>query len=179
VPFVLLLKAIELIVAPEQIVWDNGVAIATGLGFTSTVAVCGMAVQPPTVVMVKVTVIGAAVVFVNAPVMLPDPLAAMPVTPAVLFLVQLKVVPPTLLLNTTGAMVDPEQIVCVNGVAEVTGAGFTNTVAVIGPPVQLLGVMVNVTVTGDAVVLVNAPVILPVPLAGIPVTEAVLFLVQV
>ena len=67
VPLVLLLKAIEVIVAPEQIVCDNGVAVAAGVGFTSTVAVCGAAVQPPTAVMVKVTVIGAAVAFVKAP----------------------------------------------------------------------------------------------------------------
>ena len=76
-------------------------------------------------------------------------------------------------------MAAPEQIVCEEGVAEVTGAGFTSTVAVIRPPVQVLGVIVNVTVTGEEVVLVNTPVMLPDPLAAIPVTEAVLFLVQV
>ena len=59
-------------------------------------------------------------------------------------------------------------------------AGFTNTVAVIGVPGQLLaeGVIVNVTVIGAAVVLVNAPLILPEPLAAIPVTVATLSLVQ-
>ena len=36
----------------------------------------------------------------------------------------------------------------------------------------------NVTVTGDVVVLVSVPLILPVPLAAIPVTATVLFLVQ-
>ena len=49
----------------------------------------------------------------------------------------------------------------------------------IGPLVQLLGVIVNVTVTGEEVVLVNTPVMSPDPLAAIPVTEAVSFLVQV
>ena len=75
----------------------------------------------------------------------------------------------------------PEQIVCDNGVADATGDGFTWTVAVRGAPVQPLavGVMVNVTVTAAVVVLIRAPVILPDPLAAIPVTEVVLFLVQV
>ena len=86
----MLLKAIDVIVAPEQIVCDNGVADAAGVVFTSTVAVMGVPVHPLAVgVMVKVTVAGTAVVFVRFPVMLlPDPLAAMPVIVAVLFLVQ-------------------------------------------------------------------------------------------
>ena len=60
------------------------------------------------------------------------------------------------------------------------GRGFTVAVAVTGLPEQpfAVGVMVNVTVTGEAVVFVNAPVILPAPLAAMPVTEAVLFLTQ-
>lgn len=54
------------------------------------------------------------------------------------------------------------------------------TVAVIGAPGQLLavGVMVKVTVTGAVVVLVSEPLILPEPLAAMPVTVAVLFLVH-
>ena len=62
--------------------------------------------------------------------------------------------------------------------------GFTNTVAVIGVPPQLvppfvkLGVIVKVTVTGALVVLVSNPLIFPDPLAAIPVTVPVLFLVQ-
>ena len=77
-------------------------------------------------------------------------------------------------------IVTPEQIVCVDGVAIATGEGFTITVALIGAPEQpfAVGVMVNVTVTAAVVVLTRAPVILPVPLAAIPVTVAVLFLVQ-
>ena len=60
------------------------------------------------------------------------------------------------------------------------GVGFTSTVAVIGAPVQLpdVGVIVNVTVMGTLVVLVNEPLILPVPLAAIPVTVPLLSLVQ-
>ena len=38
--------------------------------------------------------------------------------------------------------------------------------------------MVNVTVTGALVVLVSVPLILPAPLAAIPVTATVLSLVQ-
>ena len=77
-------------------------------------------------------------------------------------------------------IVAPEQIVCVRGVADATGPAFTTTVAVIGAPAHPLavGVIVNVTVTGDAVVFVNNPVMLPDPLAAIPVIVAVLFLVQ-
>ena len=78
------------IVDAEQMVCEAGVATALGVGFTKTVAVIGAPGQPLAVgVMVKVTVIGANVVFVNAPLILPDPLAAIPVTVAVLFLVQL------------------------------------------------------------------------------------------
>ena len=62
----------------------------------------------------------------------------------------------------------------------IVGAAFTITVAVIGVPVQPLavGVIVNVTVCCTSVVLVNDPEILPVPLAAIPVTATVLFLVH-
>ena len=60
------------------------------------------------------------------------------------------------------------------------GLGFTSTVATIGVPAQLIGVSVNVTVTGDVVVLVKVPRISveDVPLLAIPVTAVVLFLVQ-
>ena len=89
-PVTLLANAMVLIVAPEQIVWDKGVADATGPEFTSTVAVIGAPVQPLTEgVIVNVTVTAAVVVFVNAPVILPEPLAAIPVREVVLFLVQL------------------------------------------------------------------------------------------
>ena len=90
VPVTLLAKAMVLMAAPEQIVWDKGVADAAGPEFTSTVAVTGAPIQPLTVgLMVKLTVTGAVVVFVKAPLMLPDPLAAIPVTAVVLLLVQL------------------------------------------------------------------------------------------
>jgi len=74
----------------------------------------------------------------------------------------------------------PEQMVCAAGVATAFGVGLTNTVAVIGVPVQplALGVIVKVTVTGALVVLVSVPLILPVPLAAMPVTAVVLSRVQ-
>jgi hypothetical protein len=77
-------------------------------------------------------------------------------------------------------MYEPEQMVCDDGVATAFGAGLINTVAVIEVPGQPLaiGVIVNVTVTGALVMLVNIPLIFPVPLAAMPVSDAVLFLVQ-
>ena len=74
----------------------------------------------------------------------------------------------------------PEQMVCAAGVATAFGVGLTSTVAVIGVPVQPLaeGVTVNVTVCGVVVVFVSVPEILPLPLAAMPVTFAVLFRVQ-
>jgi hypothetical protein len=79
-------------------------------------------------------------------------------------------------------MFDPEQIVCDEGVpVTATALGLTATVDVIAVPLQppSVGVMVNVTVVVvDPLVFVRAPVILPEPLAAIPVTEVVLFLVQ-
>ena len=88
--------------------------------------------------------------------------------------------PAVLLLKATVVIVAPDKIVCVSGVADAAGPAFTSTVAVIGAPAHPLavGVIVNVTVSGVAVVFVNTPVISPDPLAAIPVTEAVLSLVQ-
>ena len=60
------------------------------------------------------------------------------------------------------------------------GVGLINTVAIICDPTQLLavGIMVKVTVTGALVELVKFPLMFPLPLAEIPVTEIVLSLVQ-
>ena len=79
-------------------------------------------------------------------------------------------------------MAAPEHIVCEEGVDMAFGVGLTVTVAVIEAPAHPAasnGVMMNVTTTGAPVVLVKVPVILPVPLAAIPVTETVLSRVQV
>ena len=90
-PATLLLSKMDVIGVPEQTVCADGVATTLDNGFTSTVAVIGAPVHPPAVgIMVNVTVTGADVVFVSAPLMVvPDPLAAMPVTEPVLSLVQL------------------------------------------------------------------------------------------
>ena len=88
--------------------------------------------------MVNVTVIGAKVVLVNEPLILPAPLAAIPVTVATLSLVQLYTVPTTLPLFTIVVIAEPEQIVCEAGVATAFGMGLTTTVAVIGVPVQVV-----------------------------------------
>jgi len=61
-----------------------------GVGLTNTFAVTGVPEQPLAVgVMVKVTVTGLLVVFVNVPEIFPLPLPAIPVTLPVLSLVQL------------------------------------------------------------------------------------------
>ncbi len=151
-----------------------------GAAPTVTVAVTGVPGQPfATGVMVKVTVIGLVVVLVSVPEIFPVPLAAMPVAVVVLSLVQLNVVPVTLPLITIG-VIAPEQTVCVAGVATAVACGYTVTVVVTGAPVQpfAVGVTVNVTVTVELVVFTKAPLILPEPLAAIPVTEEVLSLVQ-
>ena len=73
----------------EQMVCDVGVAIALGVGLTSTVAVMGVPLHPFAVgVMVNVTVTGALVVLVSDPLILLLPLASIPATGPVLSLVQ-------------------------------------------------------------------------------------------
>ena len=90
----------------------------------------------------NVTVIGALVVFVNVPLILPAPLATIPVTVATLSLTQLYTVPATLPVSTIVVIVEPEQIVWLDGVATAFGIGFTVTVAVIGVPVQVTPALV-------------------------------------
>ena len=156
-----------------------------GLGLTNTVTVIELehpaAVDP---VMVKVAVCAILVVLVRFPEIVdPVPLPAMPVRLTVLFLVQLNVVPATLfgLLISIWAIVAPEQIVCVAGVAPTVGLGLTVIVAVVvlEHPAAVDAVMVKVVVCGVLVVLVNVPEIVdPVPVAAMPVRFVVLSLVQ-
>ena len=88
------------------------VAIAVGVGLTTTVAVMGVPGQPLAVgVIVKVTVIGELVVLVKLPEIFPLPLPAIPVTPVVLSLVQLYVAPATFPDIAIVVMALPEQIV--------------------------------------------------------------------
>ena len=172
---------IVLILAAEQIVWLGGVATAFGVGFTRTVAVIDAPTQLFAVgVIVKVTVIGALVVFVSAPEISPVPQAAMPVTEPVLLRVQSNVVPLTAPESTIVEIEAAEQIVWFGGVATAFGVGLTSTVAVIGKPTQpfAVGVIVKVTVIGALVVLVKGPAMLPVPLTVMPVTVAVLLRVH-
>ena len=87
-------------------------AIASGVGFTSTVAVIGAPAHPLAVgVIVKVTVTGALVVLVSVPLMSPLPLAGIPVAVPVLSLVQLNVDPGTLLDSTMVVIGSPEHTV--------------------------------------------------------------------
>jgi hypothetical protein len=67
------------------------------------------------------------------------------------------------------------------GVATATGKGLTNTVAVEGFPGQPLAVAVieKVTVTGFAVLFINVPEILPLPLFRMVPVTAGLSLVHV
>lgn len=96
--------------------------------------------------------------------------------------VQVNVVPLTVAFNSTSVVV-PEQMLTAS--AEPTGLGRTTIVAVRGAPSQKagagpVGIIVNVTVTLLFVVLVSvAEEILPVPLAGKPVTSLTLSRVQV
>lgn len=117
---------------------------------------------------------------VKLPLMFVLPLAAIPVTVAVLFLVQLKVVEPRLDESTIGVIGLPEQIACAAFDATAIGAGLTRTVVVIAVPLHpfAVGVIVKVTVTPAVVVLVKLPLMFPLPLAAIPVTLAVLSLLQ-
>ena len=78
--FTLPLSRIGVILAPEQIVWLAGKPFASGVGFTSTVAMIGVPVQPLALgVMVKVTSSWAKVVLTNVPLISPLPFEAIPV----------------------------------------------------------------------------------------------------
>lgn len=176
-----LLKFTAAVGVPVHTVWF-AIGSTDAAGYTSTVAVVVEPGHPfAVVVMVNVTITDALVVLVSVPFIgVPEPLAAIPMTVAVLSLVQEKVVPATPLINTMGVIADALQMDWLDGVATAFGVGLTSTVAVIAAPGQLLavGVIVNVTVNGALVVLVNEPLMLPAPLAAIPVTVAVLSLVQ-
>jgi hypothetical protein len=116
------------------------------LGFIVVVALIGVPWQPFAVgVIVKVTVTAALVRLAKVPLIFPEPLAGIPVTISVLFLVHVKVVfgtgPPKLMV----LMASSVHLDCDNGVAVTVGIGFTVTVAFIEVPVQPfaeIGVMV-------------------------------------
>ncbi len=148
-----------------------------GIGFTTTVAVIDGPIQvtPALVklgVIVKVTVTGALVVLVNVPLILPAPLAPIPVTATVLSLVQLYTVPATLPVSAIVVIAEPEQIVCEEGVATAFGIGLTVITNVCGAPGQPLAVGVTVIVPDIAafvpLVAVKVGNELPEPLAPNP-----------
>jgi len=144
VPTTLPVSTIGVIAVVLQIVCDDGVATAFGIGFTTTVAVVVGPGQPFALgVMVKVTVIGAKVVLVKLPLIgVPEPFAGIPVTVATLSLTHVYVVPATGPLSTIGVIADPEQIVWLEGVAVAVAVGNTVTVAVIDGPVQVTPALV-------------------------------------
>ena len=102
-----------MIAVPEQMVCEPGVATPFGVGFTVMVTVSVGPLHPLAVgVIVNTTVCGTLVVLISVPDILPLPLAGIPVTFTVLVLVQLKVVPATGPVITTGVIGVPEQTVC-------------------------------------------------------------------
>lgn len=136
--------------------WEEGVAVAEGIGRTVTVTVTGVPAQPPAVgVTVKTAVpFTLLVAFKVCAMTVPEPAEA-PLT-FVCVTVHAKVVPPVLLVNVI-PVVPPEHKVWVVGVAVMEGAGFTVTVAVIAVPGQppTLGVIVYTAVPALVVVAVR------------------------
>ena len=112
VPATALLNAI-VVIGPEQIVCVDGVATALGIGLTVMFTFVAGPLHPFAVgVIVKVVTCGVFVVLVSVPLIgEPLPLAAIPVTFAVLLLVQLNTVPATALFRLIGVIAEPEQIV--------------------------------------------------------------------
>ena len=125
--------AVSDVLLPLQIVAVVGETVTVGFGFTVTVTVVVDVHEPAVAVRVNVVVCAVAVVLVRVPLIdAPLPLAAIPVRFAVLFLVQLNVVPATAFgfVISICVIAVPEQIVCVAGVAFTVGVGFTVTVTV-------------------------------------------------
>ena len=120
----------------EQILVAEGVATTLGIGFTITVAVTVLPLQPfASGVTVKITVSGALVILVNIPVISPLPFATIPVE-MLLFLTQLKAVPATLPVKEMLEIAVPEQMLWIEGATIAPGAGFTSTEATTGNPEQ-------------------------------------------
>ncbi len=157
---------------PAQTVVVVGAIVMTGIGFTVTVAVIGVPVQVAVEgVIVNVTVIGALVVLVSVPVIFPEPLAAIPVTETVLLRVQLYVVAGTAPDNTMLVIGNPEQLLCIPGVATAVGTGFTVMTVVAGgegQPFSVATALYVVVVVGFAYTAVTAvPVYGTVPAGSV------------
>jgi hypothetical protein len=131
------------VVAPEQIVWEAGVAVATGMGLTVIITVSGVPEQP---------LAEGVIVYVAVPAVMPVVLrlwamaepedAVAPETPDCTT-VHEKVVPATLLVRDIVVAV-PEHRVCNAGVAVMTGMGLTVITTTLGVPAQPLAVGVTV-----------------------------------
>ena len=119
--------------------------------------------------------------FVNDPLMLPVPLAGIPVRFAVLFRVQVNTVPARLFdVEKLIDIAAPLQRDCVAGAATITGDGCTIISDVIALEAQppTVAVTVNITVWSIPVEFTGVPEItVPLPELGIPVTAG-LFRVQ-
>ena len=140
--------AVSDVLLPLQIVAVVGETVTVGFGFTVTVTVVVDVHEPAVAVIVNVVVCAVAVVLVRVPLIdAPLPLAAIPVRFAVLFLVQLNVVPATAFgfVISICVIAVPEQIVCDAGVAFTVGVGLTVMVAV-AVLLQLPAVAVKVNV---------------------------------
>lgn len=150
---------------PEQIDWDDGVAVATGFGFTVMVTDTGVPVQPPTEGVIVYTTVPADVPVAVSVWAMDDPEPAVaPLAPDWLT-VQLKTVPLTVPLSAMDVAL-PEQMVCDVGVAVTFGVGLTVTVTVTGVPEQpfAVGVIVYTAVPAtEPVVLSVCTMLDPLP----------------
>jgi hypothetical protein len=135
VPAVRLLKLID-VVNPEQMVAEEGVATATGVGLTVTTIETGDPGQEfAEGITLYVTVPAEAPVAVNVCVMLAPLPAAPPEAAVCVGAAQLKVVPARFPDNEMLVAV-PEQIDCEAGLGVATGNGLTVIGTVIGLPGQ-------------------------------------------
>ena len=177
VPVVAPLNVIAVVVPPSQSAW-LAIAFTVGVGLTVIVNVIAVPVQPLAVVGVTVivAVIGAAVLLVAVKLgILPWPVAASPM--AVLLLAQLNIVPATVPVKFTAAVLAPLHKVWL-ATAATFALGLTVIVNVIGSPAQPLAVGVTVIVPLIAVVPALVAVklgILPVPVAARPILVLELF----
>jgi hypothetical protein len=142
VPGTVLVKAIEG-AAPEQIVFDDGVAVTAGIGLTVMTTVFTVPLHPladEEILYVAVPVADPVVVRIWA-IVSPLPAKA-PETPD-WTTVHENVVPATLLVSAMDGAV-AEHMVWAAGVAVTTGVGLTVITALTGIPMQLLAVGVIV-----------------------------------
>lgn len=182
-------KTIGVMATPLQRVCVAGVATTSGVGFTTISTVDGADKQPAAVaVTVKVVVWSMLVVLFRMPAGIEvtfDALLAYPVRFAVLFLVQLKVVPETPfgLDSAIAAKAVPLQIFCAPaGVTSTSGRGLTVTDTVPNTVLQPFAIadIVKVVICCVAVLLTSVPeIVAPDPvLPNVPVKFTILSRVQ-